>query len=166
VFLGSPRLAGGKFCVTGRQNTSTIKTIRRVPSSGERESAGGICDLSSRPPSLLPRPLWLSSLYNGLAYQGQHKRPIAIHNSETSFCFKAMDVLTIKGDMRRRRKNIHASELARRRWSKVPKNERAKQVPRSGGRPRKYPKCPRYGSHRFSPRTGRCPCGFARPVHR
>jgi len=28
---------------------------------------------------------------------------------------------------------------------------------------RKYPRCPRYGSHRFSPYTGRCPCGFQRP---
>ena len=27
----------------------------------------------------------------------------------------------------------------------------------------RYPKCPRYGSHTFSPRTGRCPCGYARP---
>jgi len=48
----------------------------------------------------------------------------------------------------------------------VPKSERAKHVPRSGGPPRKYPKCPRYGSHRFSPTTGRCPCGFYRPRHK
>ncbi len=112
------------------------------------------------------RPSWLSSSCMDLQPQGQHKRPITTHNSETSFYFSAMDMLTIKGDMARLPKNIHASELARRRWSKVPKNERAKQVPRSGGRPRKYPKCPRYGSHRFSPGTGRCPCGFSRPVHR
>src|SRR6266436_3268138 len=65
--------------------------------------------------------------------------------------------------MRKKAKNIHASKLARQRWAKVPVNERAKQVPRSGGRPRTYPKCPRYGSHRFSPRTGRCPCGYKRP---
>src|ERR1700693_775199 len=63
----------------------------------------------------------------------------------------------------KQRKNINAVELARHRWSKVPKDERAKQVPRSGGRPRKYPKCPRYGSHRFSPKTRRCPCGFFQP---
>jgi hypothetical protein len=31
-----------------------------------------------------------------------------------------------------RRKNIHASKLARQRWSKVPKRERAKLVPRTG----------------------------------
>src|SRR5712671_7500070 len=65
--------------------------------------------------------------------------------------------------MRKKAKNIHASKLARQRWAKVPVNERSKQVPRSGGRPRTYPNCPRYGSHRFSPRTGRCPCGFTRP---
>jgi hypothetical protein len=28
---------------------------------------------------------------------------------------------------------------------------------------RKYPRCKRYGSHRFSPTTQRCPCGFQRP---
>src|SRR5712692_9547715 len=44
--------------------------------------------------------------------QGQHKKAITTHNSETSFYFKAMDMLTIKGDMARRPKNIHASELA------------------------------------------------------
>jgi hypothetical protein len=64
--------------------------------------------------------------------------------------------------MKKEKKNIYASKLARQRWAKVPISERADQVPRSGGRPRKYPKCPRYGSHRFSPRTGRCPCGFSR----
>jgi hypothetical protein len=31
-----------------------------------------------------------------------------------------------------------------------------------GGRPRKYPRCPRYGSHRFDPKTFRCPCGYRR----
>src|ERR1700757_3371819 len=68
--------------------------------------------------------------------------------------------------MRKKGKNIHASQLARQRWARVPISERSAQVPRSGGRPRKYPKCPRYGSHRFSPTTGRCPCGFYRPRHR
>jgi hypothetical protein len=33
---------------------------------------------------------------------------------------------------------------------------------------RKYPLCPRYKnrSHRFSPVTGRCPCGYVEPVPR
>jgi hypothetical protein len=31
------------------------------------------------------------------------------------------------------------------------------------GRPRLYPPCERYGAHRFSPKTGRCPCGYERP---
>jgi hypothetical protein len=31
-----------------------------------------------------------------------------------------------------------------------------------GGRPREFPKCPRYGSHRFNPKTKRCPCGYRR----
>ena len=31
-----------------------------------------------------------------------------------------------------------------------------------GGRPRKFPRCPRYGSHRFDPKTLRCPCGYRR----
>jgi hypothetical protein len=31
-----------------------------------------------------------------------------------------------------------------------------------GGRPRQYPPCSRYDAHRFSPKTGRCPCGFNR----
>ena len=31
---------------------------------------------------------------------------------------------------------------------------------------RKYPPCPRYKnrSHRFSPVTGRCPCGYVKPA--
>lgn len=29
---------------------------------------------------------------------------------------------------------------------------------------RKYPPCERYHSHRFSPSTGRCPCGYVRPA--
>jgi hypothetical protein len=28
---------------------------------------------------------------------------------------------------------------------------------------RKYTRCKRYGSHRFSPVTGRCPCGEYKP---
>jgi hypothetical protein len=28
---------------------------------------------------------------------------------------------------------------------------------------RKYTRCKRYGSHRFSPTTGRCPCGYHKP---
>jgi hypothetical protein len=33
---------------------------------------------------------------------------------------------------------------------------------------RKYPRCPRYKnrSHRFSPTTKRCPCGYAKPTSR
>ncbi len=31
-----------------------------------------------------------------------------------------------------------------------------------GGRPRQFPRCPRYGSHRFDPKTLRCPCGYRR----
>jgi len=48
-----------------------------------------------------------------------------------------------------RKINVHASKLAHHRWSKVPKDQRASHVPRSGGRPRIYPKCRRYKSHRF-----------------
>jgi hypothetical protein len=33
-----------------------------------------------------------------------------------------------------------------------------------GGRPRKYPPCALYRSHRWNTRTGRCPCGEQRPV--
>ena len=57
-----------------------------------------------------------------------------------------------------------ASEISHARWSKMSKAERSKAVPRSGGgfKPRKYPPCPRYSSHRFSPTTGRCPCGYVR----
>jgi ribosomal protein L37E len=31
------------------------------------------------------------------------------------------------------------------------------------GRPRQFPVCERYGAHRFSPKTKRCPCGYQRP---
>jgi len=71
--------------------------------------------------------------------------------------------LKLDSRMKEKAKNIYASKLAHQRWAKIPVSERAKQVPRTGGRPRKYPQCPRYGSHRFSPKTGRCPCGFSRP---
>jgi len=33
---------------------------------------------------------------------------------------------------------------------------------RLGGRPRQFPPCPRYKAHHFSPKTGRCPCGYNR----
>lgn len=39
---------------------------------------------------------------------------------------------------------------------------KAGDLPPLPGRPRRFPKCPRYGSHRFSPK-GKCPCGYARP---
>ena len=32
----------------------------------------------------------------------------------------------------------------------------------SGGRPREFRRCVRYGSHRFDPKSQRCPCGFRR----
>lgn len=57
-------------------------------------------------------------------------------------------------------KNKAAAELARKRWAKIPKDERAQHMPK-GGRTRRYPKCPRYGSHRFNP-EGKCPCGYKR----
>jgi hypothetical protein len=56
-----------------------------------------------------------------------------------------------------------ASTMAKLRWSSISKKQRAKLVPRNGGRPRKYPKCPRYRSHVFSS-AGRCPCGFRKAV--
>jgi len=43
------------------------------------------------------------------------------------------------------------------------KVQAAKANGKLGGRPRQYPKCKRYGAHRFSPTTQRCPCGFVRP---
>ncbi|MCL2453483.1 MAG: hypothetical protein FWD08_07570 [Alphaproteobacteria bacterium] len=55
-----------------------------------------------------------------------------------------------------------AAELGRRRWAKVPPAERAKQVPRNGGRPRLYPPCPHYKSKRHNFTKDRCPCGFVR----
>jgi Ribbon-helix-helix domain len=38
-----------------------------------------------------------------------------------------------------------------------------KQGKHPGGRPRQFPRCERYGAHRFSATTGKCPCGFQRP---
>jgi hypothetical protein len=62
-------------------------------------------------------------------------------------------------------KNKAARELARLRWKDSTPEERSAQVPRNGGRPRKYPVvCSRYHAHRFSPYTGRCPCGYVRPL--
>lgn len=55
-----------------------------------------------------------------------------------------------------------ASVLARKRWKNIPPELRRAMMPR-GGRPRIYPKCPRYSAHRFSPVTDRCPCGYYRP---
>jgi hypothetical protein len=56
-----------------------------------------------------------------------------------------------------------ASKIGAARWAGLSKRERAKLVPRTGGRPAKYPvRCTRYRSHIFSPSTGRCPCGFVR----
>jgi len=40
------------------------------------------------------------------------------------------------------------------------KAQAARRNGKSGGRPREFPPCPRYGAHRFSPKTRRCPCGF------
>lgn len=34
---------------------------------------------------------------------------------------------------------------------------------KKGGRPRTYPRCERYGAHRFS-KKGRCPCGYTRSL--
>ena len=57
-----------------------------------------------------------------------------------------------------------ASELSKRRWRGISKAERSKLVPRNGGRPRKYPQCPRYKSHMFDRKTNRCSgCGFEKP---
>jgi hypothetical protein len=53
-----------------------------------------------------------------------------------------------------------ASDMAHKRWNKIPKKLRSAMVPRNGGRPRKYPQCVRYKAHRFV--DDRCPCGFVR----
>lgn len=64
-------------------------------------------------------------------------------------------------------KNRAARSLAKLRWSRIPKQERAALVPKNGGKPRIYPvRCTRgyaNGAHRFSPYTGRCPCGYQKP---
>lgn len=61
-------------------------------------------------------------------------------------------------------KNKAAQSLARLRWEKIPPEQRS-QFPHNptgiGGRPRKYPQCPRYKAHRFG-KTDRCPCGYER----
>jgi len=44
------------------------------------------------------------------------------------------------------------------------KTQAARVNGKLGGRPRQFPRCKRYGSHRFSPTTGQCPCGFHKPA--
>ncbi len=56
--------------------------------------------------------------------------------------------------------NQAAHDLGKLRWKGIPVKERKKLVPRNGGRPRTYPKCPRYSAHRFI--NDRCPCGYNR----
>lgn len=66
------------------------------------------------------------------------------------------------------RRSITARQMGRKggraRWQGVSPEERSRLVPHngggSGGRPRKYPVCPRYGAHRFT--NDRCPCGYVR----
>ncbi len=61
-----------------------------------------------------------------------------------------------------------AAELGRRGGlvggqAKTPaKQAAARENGQLGGRPRQFRKCTRYGSHRFDPKTQRCPCGFKR----
>jgi hypothetical protein len=62
------------------------------------------------------------------------------------------------------KRSAMASKLVSARWARLSKLERSKQVPRTGGKPRKYPPCKRYAYHSFSPLTRRCPCGFTRPA--
>lgn len=81
----------------------------------------------------------------------------------TPFPRKTTSVSIWPQAMAKHRKNVYAAALARSRWARIPKAERSRYVPRTGGRPRKYPRCRRYGSHRFSPTTDRCPCGYIRP---
>jgi len=52
------------------------------------------------------------------------------------------------------------SRAMKARWASIPKKDRAQFVPKTGGRPRKYPPCPKYPGHVFSPKTGKCPCGY------
>lgn len=56
--------------------------------------------------------------------------------------------------------NKAAQSLGRKRWEGIPKAKRSAMVPRNGGRPRQYPRCPRYKAHRFT--NNRCPCGYTR----
>jgi hypothetical protein len=42
------------------------------------------------------------------------------------------------------------------------KAEAVRENGKMGGRPRQFPPCPRYKAHRFSQKTGRCPCGYQR----
>ena len=45
-------------------------------------------------------------------------------------------------------------------WDGLSPEERSERVPKTGGRPRRYPQCPRYAAHRFT--NNRCPCGYIR----
>ena len=56
--------------------------------------------------------------------------------------------------------NEAAQRMAKKRWRGIPEADRSALVPRNGGRPRQYPKCPRYSAHRFT--NDRCPCGYER----
>ena len=62
--------------------------------------------------------------------------------------------------------NKAAQALARGRWARLSTDERrlalAPATAAAAERRRNYPRCERYGSHRFSP-SGRCPCGYLRP---
>lgn len=51
-------------------------------------------------------------------------------------------------------KNRYTQKIARARWSKIPKDQRAALVPRNGGRHRIYPPCPSGKPHRF--KAGKC----------
>jgi hypothetical protein len=53
-----------------------------------------------------------------------------------------------------------ARALNRIRWARLrTKAERSASVGHEGGRPRIFPKCPRYRCHQWNPNTGRCACG-------
>jgi len=54
------------------------------------------------------------------------------------------------------------SKLARARWRKIAKKDRAQHVPKNGGRRLVHGACPKYKYHRFSPTSGKCPCGAIR----
>ena len=57
-----------------------------------------------------------------------------------------------------------AQQLAKLRWKGTTHAERKQMVPRTGGRPRTYPQCPRYKAHRFV--NDRCPCGYEREARK